>query len=46
MIAKGIFCVYDAFSKEDIRVEINLPGQMKIYKVGGGSQRMEAVDDE
>ena len=30
-ITKGVFCVYDAFCQQDVRVEINLPGQMKIY---------------
>lgn len=30
-ITKAYFCIFDAFSRSDIHVEINIPGQMKLF---------------
>lgn len=30
-VVKGYFCIFDAFSKIDIHIQITIPGTMKLY---------------
>ena len=41
---KGIFIVYDIFSKSDCVIEINIPGNLRIYKVH--NQKKELISNE
>ena len=43
-ITKGLFCIYDAFSKIDIHVEIGIPGGMKLYGYKG-DESLVSVDE-
>ena len=43
-ITKGTFCIYDAFSKVDIHVEIGIPGGMKLYSYKG-DESLVSVDE-
>ena len=43
-ITKGLFCIYDAFSKVDIHVEIGIPGGMKLYGYRG-DETLVSVDE-
>ena len=43
-ITKCLFCIYDAFSKVDIHVEIGIPGGMKLYGYKG-DENLVSVDE-
>ncbi len=30
-ITRGYYCIYDSFSNVDIHIEMNIPGQMKMF---------------
>ena len=41
-VVYGCFCVYDLFSKYDIRVEIQIPGHSSAYLINANGERFEA----
>lgn len=43
-ITKGVYCIFDAFNRIDIRAEVTLPGGVKIYGVDR-DERMIAIDE-
>ena len=32
-LVKGVFIIYDIFTKSDCVIEINIPGNLRIYKM-------------
>jgi Chs5-Arf1p-binding protein BUD7/BCH1 len=38
----GIFCIYDIFTKQDIRVEISMPGGISIFAVAENRKKFAA----
>lgn len=43
-LTKGVFVVYDLFSKWDVVIEINIPGNLRLYRVAQG--RKELLSNE
>lgn len=37
-LVRGLFAVYDVFEREDCVVEINMPGSLKIFRMGDASK--------
>lgn len=43
-LSKGVFVIFDLFSRCDVVIEINIPGNLRIYKVVSGKK--ELVNNE
>jgi hypothetical protein len=37
---KGMFAVFDVFEREDCVVEINMPGSLKIFRMGDNNKEV------
>jgi len=44
-IANGIYCCYNAFSKVDIRVEVQIPGGVVCYMIDSNKKRCTIIDE-
>jgi len=44
-IANGIYCCYNAFSKVDIRVEVQIPGGVICYMIDSNKKRCTIIDE-
>lgn len=40
---KGVFCIFDIFTKRDIRVEISIPGGTQVYALDGNSDAQNDI---
>ncbi|KAJ1677365.1 bud site selection protein, partial [Spiromyces aspiralis] len=43
-IQSGIYCCYNAFTGEDVRVQVNIPGSVDAYIVTASGERKEPTD--
>ncbi|KAK9765435.1 bud site selection protein [Basidiobolus ranarum] len=41
-ISSGVYCCYNAFSRVDVRVEVNIPGGVSSYVVNQKGEKLEA----
>ncbi|KAK9719239.1 bud site selection protein, variant 2 [Basidiobolus ranarum] len=44
-ISSGVYCCYNAFSRVDVRVEVNIPGGVSSYVVNQAGEKSEAKSE-